>query len=83
MEADDISSLPIGIGWTSVLRVPNQDERLRLRSILTGRADGGITTHDVTIYGDDDAPVLSMKDLRLKSMGPVPEEQQFTLTREG
>jgi len=81
MEIDGLSSLPIGIGWSSLLRVPDKGENLRLRSILKGREEGGITTHDVTIYGDDDAPVISLKDLRLKAMGAVPEEQKFTLNR--
>jgi len=81
MESDGISSLPIGIGWSSLLRVPDRGENLRLRSILTGRAEGGITIHDVCVFGDDDAPVLTLKDLRLKAMGMVPEEQKFTLPR--
>ena len=81
MESDGISSLPIGIGWSSLLRVPDRGENLRLRSILTGREEGGITTHDVCVFGDDDAPVLTLKDLRLKAMGVVPEEQKFTLPR--
>ena len=81
MESDGISSLPIGIGWSSLLRVPDRGENLRLRSILTGRAEGGITIHDVCVFGDDDAPVLTLKDLRLKAMGMVPGEQKFTLPR--
>jgi hypothetical protein len=81
MESDGISSLPIGIGWSSLLRVPDRGENLRLRSILTGREEDGITTHDVCVFGDDDAPVLTLKDLRLKAMGVVPEEQKFTLPR--
>ena len=81
MEVDGISSLPIGIGWSSILRVPDEGEELRLRSILTGRGEGGVTIHDVTIYGSDDSPVMSLKDLHLKSMGSVPEEQKFKLNR--
>jgi hypothetical protein len=33
------------------------------------------------IVGDDDAPVMSLKGLRLKSMAPVPDDQKFTLER--
>ena len=37
--------------------------------------------YDVVIVGEDDAPVLALKGLRLKSMAPVPEDQAFTLER--
>ena len=37
--------------------------------------------YDVVVVGEDDAPVLSMKGLRLKAMGEVPEDQRFTLSR--
>ena len=33
------------------------------------------------VVGDDDAPVLALKGLRLKSMAPVAEEDAFTLDR--
>ncbi|MDC0341383.1 polyketide synthase dehydratase domain-containing protein, partial [Candidatus Poseidoniaceae archaeon] len=81
MESENFSSLPVGIEWTCNLRVPEKDEVLRLRSIRTAVEDAGITVHDVVIVGDDDAPVLALKGLRLKAMAPVPEYQQFTLPR--
>ena len=81
MESEGFSSLPVGIEWTSMLRVPERNEILRMRSIRTSVEQDGITVHDVIIIGDDDAPVLALKGLRLKSMAPVPKEQQFTLDR--
>jgi acyl transferase domain-containing protein/acyl carrier protein len=81
MESENFSSLPVGIEWTCNLRVPEKDETLRLRSIRTAVEDAGVTVHDVVIVGDDDAPVLALKGLRLKAMAPVPESQQFTLPR--
>ena len=81
MESEGFSSLPVGIEWTSMLRVPERNEILRMRSIRTAVEQDGITVHDVIIIGDDDAPVLALKGLRLKSMAPVPKEQQFTLDR--
>ena len=81
MESDGFSSLPIGIEWSTMLRVPDKDERLRMRSVKTASEDAGITVHDVVIVGEDDAPVLSLKGLRLKAMGEVPEDQKFTLER--
>ena len=81
MESENFSSLPVGIDWTCNLRVPERDEVLRLRSIRTAVEDAGVTVHDVVIVGDDDAPVLALKGLRLKAMAPVPEYQQFTLPR--
>jgi hypothetical protein len=81
MESENFSSLPVGIDWSCNLRVPERDEVLRLRSIRTAVEDAGVTVHDVVIVGDDDAPVLALKGLRLKAMAPVPEYQQFTLPR--
>jgi len=81
MESEGFSSLPVGIEWTSMLRVPERNEILRMRSLRKSVEADGITVHDVTIIGDDDAPVLALKGLRLKSMAPVPDEQRFTLER--
>ncbi|HIF46726.1 MAG TPA: acyltransferase domain-containing protein [Candidatus Poseidoniales archaeon] len=81
MEIDGYSSLPIGIEWSTMLRVPEKDEKLRMRSIKMSSEEGGITVHDVVVVGDDDAPVLALKGLRLKAMGMVPDEQKFSLQR--
>ena len=81
MESEGFSSLPVGIEWSSMLRVPERNEVLRMRSLRIAVEEAGITVHDVVIVGDDDAPVLALKGLRLKSMAPVPEEQSFTLER--
>jgi len=81
MESDGFSSLPIGIEWSTMLRVPEPDERLRVRSVKVASEDAGVTVHDVVIVGDDDAPVLSLKGLRLKAMGEVPDDQRFNLSR--
>ncbi|MDP6870030.1 MAG: beta-ketoacyl synthase N-terminal-like domain-containing protein [Candidatus Poseidoniaceae archaeon] len=81
MESDGYSSLPIGIDWSTMLRVPERDEKLRMRSLKVSSEDTGITVHDVVIVGDDDAPVLALKGLRLKAMGQVPDDQKFTLSR--
>ncbi|MEC8249105.1 MAG: hypothetical protein VX043_01140, partial [Candidatus Thermoplasmatota archaeon] len=81
MESEGFSSLPIGIEWSTNLRVPERYEILRVRSIRVAVEESGITVHDVLIVGDDEAPVLAMKGLRLKSMAPVPEDQRFTLER--
>ena len=81
MESEGFSSLPVGIEWTSMLRVPERNEILRMRSLRTAVETDGITVHDVVIVGDDDGPVMALKGLRLKSMAPVPEDQKFTLER--
>ncbi|MGB0173457.1 MAG: beta-ketoacyl synthase N-terminal-like domain-containing protein [Candidatus Poseidoniaceae archaeon] len=81
MESEGFSSLPVGIEWSTMLRVPEQDEELRLRSIRMAVEDGGVTVHNVLVVGSDDAPVLALKGLRLKAMAPVPEDQKFTLER--
>ena len=81
MESDGFSSLPIGIEWSTMLRVPDAQERLRVRTVKVASEDAGITVHDVVVVGDDDAPVLSLKGLRLKAMGEVPAEQKFSLQR--
>ena len=81
MELLRLSSLPIGIGWSTMLRVPDQDESLRVRSVLVDQDDQGVTTHNVLIVGEDDAPVVALKDLRLKSMAPISDEQSFQFER--
>ena len=81
MESQGFSSLPVGIEWSSTLRVPERDEALRLRSIQTAAEEAGVTVHDVVIVGDDDAPVLALKGLRLKGMAPVSSDDAFTLER--
>ena len=67
-QSDGYSSLPIGTEWSTMLRVPDKDEKLRMRSIKTASEDGGVTVDDVVIVGEDDAPVLSLNRLRLKAM---------------
>ena len=79
MESEGFSSLPIGIEWSTTIRVPERYEILRMRSLLQLKTE--VTVHDVIIVGDEDAPVLAMKGLRLKSMAPVPDEQRFILER--
>ena len=81
MESEGFSSLPVGIEWSTLLRVPDEDEQLRLRSIRIASEDAGVTVHDVLVVGQDDAPVLALKGLRLKAMAPVPDDQKFTLER--
>ena len=81
MESEGFSSLPVGIEWSTTLRVPERNEVLRMRSLRVGVEEAGITVHNVVIIGDDDAPVLALKGLRLKSMAPVPEQQRFILER--
>ena len=81
MESEGFSSLPIGIDWSTNIRVPERDEILRVRSVRVAVEEAGVTVHDVVIIGDDEAPVLAMKGLRLKSMAPVSDEQRFILER--
>ena len=81
MESEGFSSLPVGIEWSTMLRVPDKDEQLRLRSIRTANEEAGVTVHDVLVVGSDDAPILALKGLRLKAMAPVPDDQKFTLER--
>ena len=81
METEGFSSLPVGIEWSSMLRVPERDEHLRMRSLRVAVEEAGVTVHDVVIVGDDDAPVLALKGLRLKGMAPVSAEDSFTLDR--
>jgi hypothetical protein len=81
MELLGYSSLPVGINWSTMLRVPDADETLRLRSVQTDSLGDGITAHDVLIVGEDDAPVLALKGLQLKAMATVDEGQRFSLER--
>ena len=81
MESEGFSSLPVGIEWSTMLRVPERDEQLRLRSIRVAVEEAGVTVHDVLVVGSDDAPILALKGLRLKAMAPVPDDQKFTLDR--
>ncbi|RJU93470.1 MAG: acyltransferase domain-containing protein [Candidatus Poseidoniales archaeon] len=81
MELLGYSSLPVGINWSTMLRVPDADETLRLRSLQIDSPGDGITVHDVLIVGEDDAPVLALKGLQLKAMATVDENQRFSLER--
>ena len=81
METLGFSSLPVGITWSTMLRVPEADEALRLRSVQIDQQDDGVTVHDVLIVGEDDAPVLALKGLQLKAMATVDEAQRFSLER--
>jgi acyl carrier protein/3-hydroxymyristoyl/3-hydroxydecanoyl-(acyl carrier protein) dehydratase len=81
METLGFSSLPVGITWSTMLRVPEQHETLRLRSVQTSAKDDGVTVHDVLVVGDDDAPVLALKGLELKAMAQVDDGQRFSLDR--
>ena len=81
MESEGLSSLPVGIEWSTMLRVPDHNERLRLRSVKTASEDGGVTVHDVVVVGEEDDPVLAMRGLRLKGMAPVPDDLAVSLER--
>ena len=81
MEVLGFTSLPIGIAWSTMLRVPDVDEVLRLRTVQTESLEDGTTVHDVLVVGEDDGPVLALKGLRLKAMGQVDDGQGFTLDR--
>ena len=81
MESLGFSSLPVGIAWSTMLRVPEPDESLRLRSVQTAHQDDGVTVHDVIIVGEDDAPVMALKGLKLKAMATVDDGQRFSLSR--
>ena len=81
METLGYSSLPVGIAWSTMLRVPESDEALRLRTIQREHREDGTTVHDVLIVGEDDAPVLALKGLQLKAMGRVEEDQRFSMER--
>ena len=64
-----------------MLRVPDAKEVLRLRTLQTESHDDGTTVHDVLVVGEDDAPVLALKGLRLKAMANVEDDQRFALER--
>ena len=81
MESEGLSSLPVGIEWSTMLRVPDEGESLRMRSLCTAKEDGGITVHDVVIFGEEDDPVLALRGLRLKGMAPVPEDLAVSIQR--
>ena len=81
METLGFSSLPVGIAWSTMLRVPEVEESLRLRSVQIDEQDDGVTVHDVLVVGEDDAPVLALKGLMLKAMATVEDGQRFSLDR--
>jgi hypothetical protein len=81
MEVLGYSSLPVGIAWSTMLRVPEAEEVLRLRTLQTDAFEDGTTVHDALVVGEDDAPVLALKGLRLKAMANVDEDQRFALER--
>ena len=74
-------SLPIGINGMEIIRVPEPDERLRVRTVQVDQDVDGVTVHDAIIVGTEEAPVLGLSGLRLKAMGVVPEDLTFTLER--
>ncbi len=78
MEVDSLMSLPVGIEWMTILAVPDEGEKLRLRSIRTALEEGGVTKHDVLVIGQDDSPILALKGLRLKAMAPLADEMRFS-----
>ncbi len=81
METLGFSSLPVGIAWSTMLRVPDADESLRLRSVQISTQEDGVTVHDVLVVGEDDAPILALKGLQLKAMATVEDGQRFSLDR--
>jgi NAD(P)-dependent dehydrogenase (short-subunit alcohol dehydrogenase family)/3-hydroxymyristoyl/3-hydroxydecanoyl-(acyl carrier protein) dehydratase len=83
MEVDGISSLPIGIEECEILKIPAKRDSLRVRSYRRGEHDGDITIHDAMVFDSNQKPIVSLKGLRLKGMGPVPENLKFNLKRKG
>ena len=67
--------------WSTMLRVPDADESLRLRSVQISTQEDGVTVHDVLVVGEDDAPILALKGLQLKAMATVEDGQRFSLDR--
>ena len=64
-----------------IIRVPEPDERLRVRTVQVDQDVDGVTVHDAIIVGTEEAPVLGLSGLRLKAMGVVPVDLTFTLER--
>jgi hypothetical protein len=81
MEVDELQSLPIGIEQVELIRTPEADDKLSMRSLRKGAEDGGVTLHDCLIVNQDSKPVLALNNLRLKGMAPISEAEKFTLNR--
>ena len=82
MELLGYSSLPVGINWSTMLRVPDADEALRLRSVQTGAQEDAVTVHDVLVVGEDDAPVLALKGLNPRPWPRLKKASVFRLSDE-
>ena len=81
MEFDGMSSLPVAIGRSTLVRVPDRGEEVRMRAVHRGTDEDGVSTADVVLVGEDDRPVLIIEEARLKVMAPLPDDQRFTLER--
>ncbi|MDP7043393.1 MAG: SDR family NAD(P)-dependent oxidoreductase [Candidatus Thalassarchaeaceae archaeon] len=81
MEVDELQSLPIGIEQVELIRTPEIDDRLRMRSLRKGAEEGGVTLHDCLIVNQDGKPIMALNGLRLKGMAPLSEAEKFALHR--
>jgi hypothetical protein len=76
-----LQSLPIGIEQVELIRTPEIDDRLRMRSLRKGAEEGGVTLHDCLIVNQDGKPIMALNGLRLKGMAPLSEAEKFALHR--
>lgn len=82
MEQSGMQALPIGISSTTILRQPEKDAKLLIRTICK-EISNGISIHDAVIIEDKPSKPLIMvlEGIQLKALAPLNESMRFNLER--
>ena len=77
-----MQALPIGISSTTILRQPEKDAKLLIRTICK-EISNGISIHDAAIIEDKPSKPLIMvlEGIQLKALAPLNESMRFNLER--
>ncbi len=82
MECSDMQALPIGIESSSLLRQPESNANLLIRTVCRNISDG-VSLHDAVIVEDNSNKpiVMIIEGIQLKALAPLEESMRFDLER--
>ena len=82
MENSDMQALPIGISSSTLLRQPESNANLLIRTVCKEISDG-VSVHDAVIIEDNKnkSIVMIVEGIKLKALAPLDESMRFEMER--
>jgi len=82
MENSDMQALPIGISSSTLLRQPESNANLLIRTVCRQISEG-VSVHDAVIIEDNKnkSVVMIIEGIKLKALAPLEESMRFEMER--